>query len=208
MIRYLKGTVQETIERGIVLLTNGIGYEVHLPPTARHSFDEEARKAQGEKTPVELFISNRASQQQPVPRLFGFQHVLERDFFEELIDVSKIGGSTALDAMSIPVPQIARAIVNGDAKTIRSLKGIGEKKADMIIAELKRRVAKYALLREDAAAVGPEPLDFKIEVRETLVKQLQFKPQEAHRLIELAVKENPAMQSAEELFDEVLRLHK
>ena len=202
MIRFLKGTLMSKTERGLVLLSNGLGYEIELPMTTRRLC---AAKIEGE--PVELFISYRATQQQPVPRLFGFQRELERDFFEELIDVSEIGGSTALDAMSIPVPQIARAIVEGDVKTIKSLKGIGEKKADMIIAKLKRRVAKYALLPEDAAATS-EPPDFKIEVRETLVKQLGFKAQEAQRLIDLALKENSAIKSAEELFDEVLRLHK
>ena len=203
MIRYLKGNLMSKTDRGLVVLSNGVGYEVELPMTARRLC---AAKIEGE--PVELFISYRATQQQPVPRLFGFPRELERDFFEELIDVSEIGGSTALDAMSIPVPQIARAIVEGDVKTIRSLKGIGEKKADMIVAKLKRRVAKYALLSDDAAAVTSEPPDFKIEVRETLVKQLGFKAQEAQRLIDLAMKENSGIKSAEELFDEVLRLHK
>ena len=202
MIRFLKGTLMSKTDRGLVVLSNGVGYEVELPVTTRRIC---AAKLEGDD--VELYISYRATQQQPVPRLFGFQRQLERDFFEELIDVSEIGGSTALDAMSIPVPQIARAIVNGDAKTIRSLKGIGEKKADMIIAKLKRRVAKYALLSDDAVAVS-EPVDFKVDVREILVKQLQFKPQEAQRLIDLAINENPAIKSAEELFDEVLRLHK
>jgi len=202
MIRFLKGTLMNKTDRGLVVLSNGVGYEVELPVTTRRMC---AAKLDGE--PVELYISYRATQQNPVPRLFGFQRQLERDFFEELIDVSEIGGSTALDAMSIPVPQIARAIVNGDAKTIRSLKGIGEKKADMIIAKLKRRVAKYALLSDDAVAVS-EPVDFKVDVREILVKQLQFKPQEAQRLIDLAIKENSTIKSAEELFDEVLRLHK
>jgi Holliday junction DNA helicase RuvA len=202
MIRFLKGTLMSKTDRGLVVLSNGVGYEVELPVTTRRIY---AGKSEDED--VKLYISYRATQQNPVPRLFGFDRELERDFFEELIDVSEIGGSTALDAMSIPVPQIARAIVNGDAKTIRSLKGIGEKKADMIIAKLKRRVAKYALLSDDAVAVS-EPVDFKVDVRETLVKQLQFKPQEAQRLIDLAIKETPAIKSAEELFDEVLRLHK
>ena len=203
MIRYLKGQLMGKTERGIVVLSNGIGYEVELPLTTRRLY---AGKPDGHQ--VELYISYRATQQQPAPRLFGFQRELERDFFEELIDVSEVGGSTALDAMSIPVPQIARAIVNGDTGTIKRLKGIGEKKADMIIAKLKRRVAKYALLPEDATGSPDEQADFKAEVRETLVKQLQFKPQEAQRLIEQAMKEKPSVKSAEDLFDEVLRLHK
>jgi len=201
MIRYIEGKLKAKTKRGIVVLANGVGYEIELPPPARRLY-----AGRPEDDGVKLYISYQATQQQPVPRLFGFPRELERDFFEELIVVSGIGGPKALDAMSMPIPQIARAIVDQDANTLRSLKGIGEATADNMVAQLKRKVAKYALLPEDAAT--SEPPDFKIEVRETLVKQLGFKSQEAQRLIDLAMKENSAIKSAEELFDEVLRLHK
>jgi len=218
MIRYIVGKLKGKTDRGIVVFVGnetksnktdtgsecGVGYEVELTAAARRSFS-----GLKDLSEVALYISFQQSERQPVPRLYGFRHELERNFFEELIRVPDVGPSVALSAMSaVPVRQIAKAIVERDVGTLKSLKGIGEKTAEKMIAELRNRAAKYALLPEDAGSVSEEPPDFRAEVSETLVKQLHFKPAEAQRLIEQAMKENPSVKSAEDLFDEVLRLHK
>lgn len=203
MIRFIHGKLIGKSDRGIVVLVNGVGYEVELPVTTRRAYG-----AREEGTPAELFISFQQSQNQPTPRLYGFEHQLERDFFEELIRVKDVGPSLALSAISIPVRQIARAIVDQDVKTLQSLKGIGKKTAQQIVAELSDRVAKYALLPEGATSTTEEPVDFKTEAHETLVKQLQYKPQEAERLVEQAMKQDKSISSAEDLFDAVLKLDK
>ncbi len=204
MIRYLDGVLMGKSEGGIVVrIGSGVGYYVELPVVTRRAYGHYE-----EGSPVNLHISYQQSQNQPVPRLYGFEHELERNFFEELIRVKDVGPSLALSAMSIPVRQIARAIVDHDIKTLQSLKGIGKKTAQQIVAELSDRVAKYALLPEGAAAPTEELVDFKTEARETLVKQLQYKPQEADRLIELAMKQDESISSAEELFDAVLKLNR
>lgn len=200
MIRYLDGILIAKSDKAIVVLVNGIGYEVELPVTVWRTY---ATKTEGSN--VKLYISYQQSQNQPVPRLYGFECELERDFFEELLRVNDVGPSVALSVMSAPVRQTARAIVDRDVKTLKSVKGVGEKLGDKIVAELRNRVAKYALLPEDSAAAAAEPSDFRFEVRETLVKQLHFKPAEAQRAIEEALKRDKTIASAEELFDEVLR---
>jgi len=217
MIRYIRGKLIGKSERGIVVLVGdaksgetdpknmqGVGYEIEVPGST-----QRALSGQGEGEDVELFISFQQSQQQPVPRLYGFKHQLERDFFEELLRVEDVGPRVALTAMSsVSVPHIAKAIVDRDVKSLKSLKGVGEKTAEKMIAELRSRAAKYALLPEGAVSALEEPIDFKTEVRETLVKQLGFKPVEAQRAIEDAMKRNPKIASPEDLFDEVLRGHK
>jgi len=214
MIRFIRGKLKSKKDRQIIVLVgasdttgeagaetmHGVGYQIELPASAWRSFCGTELDSD-----VELHISSQGSQQQPVPRLYGFRRELERDFFEELIRVKDVGSAKALDAMSLPVPQIAKAIVERDVRTLKSLKGVGETTAEKIIAELRSRVAKYALLPEDAAAMLEEPVDFKVEVQETLVKQLQFKPLEAQQAIEEAIKRNAKISSAEDLFDEVLK---
>jgi len=191
-------------EGGIVVaVKSGVGYYVELPVVTRRAYGHRDNGS-----PVNLHISFQQSQNQPVPRLYGFEHELERNFFEELIRVKDVGPSLALSAISIPVRQIARAIVDQDVKTLQSLKGIGKKTAQQIVAELSDRVAKYALLPEGAASTTEEPVDFKTEALETLVKQLQYKPQEAERLIQQVMKQDKSISSAEDLFDAVLKLDK
>lgn len=203
MIRFLEGKLIDKREKSVVLLVNGVGYEVELPATVRRAIS-----SYDENSPISLHISYQQSTNQLVPRLYGFLRQLERDFFEELLRVDKLGPSIALSAMSVPVNQIARAIAERDTKTLKSIKGVAEKMADKIVAELKNGVAKYALLPEEATSVAQESADFRVEVRETLTKQLHFKAQEAQRLIDLALKQNSTIASAEDLFDEVLKIHK
>jgi Holliday junction DNA helicase RuvA len=84
------------------------------------------------------------------------------------------------------------------------LKGIGERKAEKIIATLKGKVAMYALMRE--VETLPELAeDFKKEVENVLVSQLGHKSMEARKMIEEAMKRNPRISSSEELFEEVYR---
>lgn len=203
MIRFLEGKLIGKTQKGIVLFVNGVGYEVELSEPTRRGI-----AGQNADSPIHLYVLFHSSTNQPVPRLYGFLQELERDFFEELMRVNDLGPTKALSAMSAPVRQIARAIIDRDVKTLKSLKGIGEKTADKIIAELRGRVAKYALLPDEGSSAPAEPLDFKADVRDTLTKQLQFKPQEAQKLIEEALKAKPSISSAEDLFDEVLKLHK
>jgi Holliday junction DNA helicase RuvA len=217
VIRFLEGRLIEKNEKGVVVFVgrtekneqgvavpvDGIGYEVEVGATTRRLLPgKEEEKA------VLLHVSYQQSANQPVPRLYGFLKQLERDFFEELLRVDKVGPSIALAAMSVPVNQVAKAIVDRDVKTLSSIKGVAKKTAEKIIAELNNRVAKYALLPDEAAGLPEEVPDFRAEVKETLTKQLGFKPQEAQRLIDEAMKQNSAVSSAEELFDEVLKAHK
>ncbi|MEN6616424.1 MAG: Holliday junction branch migration protein RuvA, partial [Syntrophorhabdus sp.] len=138
------------------------------------------------------------------PVLVGFRHELDREFFELFIMVEDIGPMAAIKALTKPIREIARDIEAKDAKTLRKLKGIGERKADKIVATLKGRVAKYALMPE-TAAVAPVAEDFIKEVEQVLVTQLGHKMFEARQMIEDAMKRNPGITSSEELFEEVYR---
>ena len=61
-----------------------------------------------------------------------------------------------MKALVLPIPQIARAIEERDSKTLESLKGIGKRTADKIIATLQGKVGKFALMREDQVPAEEE----------------------------------------------------
>jgi Holliday junction DNA helicase RuvA len=84
------------------------------------------------------------------------------------------------------------------------LKGIGERKAEKIVATLKGKVAKYALM-PDIELPAAAPDDFRKEVEDVMVTQLGHKVYEARKMIDDALKRNPAMGTSEELFEEVYR---
>jgi Holliday junction DNA helicase RuvA len=201
MIGYLEGKLLKIEENRIILLANQVGYEILLPAIVRESIDS---KKVGEE--VALHIYHHQTERQPKPTLIGFNREVEREFFRYFISVEDIGPMKAVQALTVPVRQIARAIESRDAAYLKRLKGIGNRTAQKILATLEGKVAKFALIREVEKSAGVIPLeDFKERVQEVLVKQLGHKVKEAKEMIAAALKRNANITTAEELFEEVYR---
>jgi Holliday junction DNA helicase RuvA len=203
MIRYIEGRLFKKEEDRIVVLSNGVGYEILLPAIVRKTF--ATKKAGDEGEMVKLHIYYHQTERQPKPLLIGFNFEPEKEFFEKFITVEDIGPPTAVKALVLPIPKIAKAIEERDSKTLESLKGIGKRTADKIIATLHGKVGKFALMREDQIFIEAEVVDFKKQVEEVLVKDLGHKLGEAQRLVREALLRNPNIASPEELFEEVYR---
>ena len=203
MIRYIEGKLLKKEEDRIVVLANGVGYEVLLPAIVRQTFNPKRAGEDGET--VRLYIYYHQTERQPKPLLIGFNYEPEKEFFEKFIKVEDIGPPSAVKALVVPIPQIARAIEERDSKTLESLKGVGKRTADKIIATLQGKVGKFALMREDQILAEEEVVDFKKQVEEVLVKDLGHKVSEAQRLIKEAMLRNPGITTPEELFEEVYR---
>jgi Holliday junction DNA helicase RuvA len=201
MISYLAGELIETFDDRVTLFVGGIGYDILIPAYLINEIKEDEKK--GMKA-LKLYISYNQTERQPKPILVGFKHPFDKKFFELFISVEDIGPTAAIKALIKPVGDIARFIEEKDSKALRQLKGIGERKAEKIIATLKGKVAMYALMpRMEVATEVVE--DFRKEVEDVLVIQLGHKLTEARAMIEEAMKRNPRMTSSEELFEEVYR---
>ena len=202
MISYLRGELRmnHAQDDRVTLIVNGIGYEVLIPAYGMKRIRTEKK----DRDELELHVSYNQTERQPKPVLVGFQSSLDKEFFELFISVEDIGPAAAVKALVKPVREIARSIEAKDAKALKELKGIGERKAEKIIATLKGKVAKYALMPE-VAAPAEVAEDFRKEVEAVLVNQLGHKLTEARQLIEDAMKRNPRIASSEELFEEVYR---
>jgi Holliday junction DNA helicase RuvA len=202
MISYLKGMLRlnRANEDRITLIVNGVGYEVLIPSYEMKRI--KSGRADGDE--LELYVSFNQTERQPKPVLVGFQSSLDKEFFELFISVEDIGPMAAVRALMKPIREIARSIEDKDIKALRQLKGIGERKAEKIVATLKGKVAKYALMQDIEAA--PEAAeDFRKEVETVLITQLGHKLFEARQMIEEALKRNPLINSSEGLFEEVYR---
>jgi Holliday junction DNA helicase RuvA len=201
MIGYLEGRLLRKEEDRILLLSNQIGYEILLPVIVRESIEP---RTPGDE--LALYIYYHQTERQPKPVLIGFNLEVEREFFRHFISVEDIGPMKAAQALTAPVRDIARAIESRDIAYLKQLKGIGNRTAQKILATLEGKVAKFALIRprERPAETAP-PVDFETQVQEVLVKQLGHKVREARAMIGEALKRNPGIITAEELFEEVYR---
>jgi Holliday junction DNA helicase RuvA len=118
--------------------------------------------------PISLFTiyyhDGDPSRGRVTPRLIGFLSEVEREFFDMFCSVDGVGAKKALRAMVRPVKDIAEMIEEQDAKGLSSLPGVGGATADRIIAKLKRKMSKFALL------VARES-DYQAEVRRDVVQE-------------------------------------
>ena len=79
--------------------------------------------------------------------LFGFASERELECFKLLISISGIGPKMALAILSVLNPdELSLAIAAGDYKAIASAQGIGAKKAQRIVMELKDKIASGMLV--------------------------------------------------------------
>jgi len=200
VISYLEGKLKVIYDDRVTLLVNGISYDILIPVYVMN----EIRGSYKIDSDLSLYISYNQTERQPKPILVGFTKQLDKEFFELFISVEDIGPVAAIRAIVMPIRDIARAIEEKDVKSLKRLKGIGERKADKIVATLKGKVAKYALMPDVSLAVEVKE-DFRKEVEYVLVSQLGHKVLEARRMIEDAIKRNPQINSSEELFEEVYR---
>lgn len=201
MIGYLEGKLLKKDEDRILLLNNQIGYEVLLPAVVR-------KRLQGVKLgdEIALYIHQHQTERQPKPILIGFNLEAEREFFRLFISVEDIGPMKAVQALTEPVREIARAIESRDVAYLKQLKGVGNRTAQKILATLEGKMAKFALIRQYEKTEEALPAeDFVAQVQEVLVRQLGHKVKEARGLIAKALQRNKHISSPEELFEEVYR---
>lgn len=80
------------------------------------------------------------------PRLIGFQTEPERQFFDLFCSVDGVGVKKALRAMVRPVNELATLIEGQDAKGLSALPGIGPATGEKVIAKLRRKMPRFALM--------------------------------------------------------------
>jgi Holliday junction DNA helicase RuvA len=200
MIGYLLGKILKKESDRLILLANQVGYEVLVPAMVMESL---AEKKNGDE--LALHIYYQQTERQPKPVLIGFNHEIEKEFFQSFIGVEDIGPLKAVKAMTLPVSEMARAIEEGDLEALGRMKGIGRRTAQKIVATLQGRMGKFALMRVEQPSAPAPAADFIQQVLDVMVQQLGHRAADARRMIAEAFKRNSAISSPEELFEEVYR---
>lgn len=134
MISYISGVIQKISfgkDSYIDLLTKmDIAYRVHIPQNF-------ASIEKGQQVSLYTHFHVREDMQS----LFGFETEEDRDFFEELITVSGVGPKIALAVLSTyKKDDLEKIILEGDAKKLSKVSGLGSKGAQKIILELRGKI--------------------------------------------------------------------
>jgi Holliday junction DNA helicase RuvA len=136
MIAYLKGSFATKTPSQVYVDVNGVGYEVQI---SLNTYSKIQDLDNGTLL-THLLVREDAH------ILFGFFEPAEKEMFLLLIAVSGVGASTARIMLSYMKPEeLSRAIVQGNARLLESVKGIGKKTAERIVLELRDKLAKQPL---------------------------------------------------------------
>ena len=153
MITKITGTPVAVAADTLTLAVGAFEYEILIPEFARRNLQDKIGREVSLHT-VE-YLEGNAMQGRLIPRLVGFLNPIEREFFDMFCEVDGVGVKKALRAMVRPVQEVATMIEEQDAKGLATLPGVGPATAERIIAKLRRKVPKFALLvARDTAAGG------------------------------------------------------
>jgi Holliday junction DNA helicase RuvA len=146
MIAGLRGRVFKVDEDFVFLETpGGVIYKVKVPNflLSKISKDEE----------ILLYTYTYFSQNGF--ELYGFEREEELKVFEALLEIPGIGPSMALRVLSdLSISELASAVKTGNVNILKKVKGLGTKKAEMIIFALKDSIFEIGVSDEENQAIS------------------------------------------------------
>lgn len=185
MITRITGELVSLRGDTLTLRIGAYEHEVLIPEFTRRQLQQEVNREVSLHT-IE-YLEGNPMQGRMTPRLIGFLSEAEREFFELFCSVDGVGVRKALRAMVRPVREVATAIEEQDAKALSALPGIGPAMSERIVAKLRRKVPKFALLVARQEAAGTEvQLDLVSEAYEAL-RTLGHGEADARKLLDAAL---------------------
>jgi Holliday junction DNA helicase RuvA len=191
MIAYLKGDFVNKSPASVQVEVNGVGYDVQI---SLNTYTKIQNLDKGM-----LYTSLLIREDAHI--LYGFFDLAEKEIFQHLISVSGIGASTARVMLSYMKPEeLAKAIIQGDTRTLEGVKGIGKKTAERMVLELRDKLAKHPL-ETNISALKNNTLQ---QDALNALTALGINRLAAGQALEKTLAANPSL-SVEELIKKVLR---
>jgi Holliday junction DNA helicase RuvA len=187
LITKISGQLLALGDDHVTLANPPFEYEISIPEFTRRQLQGLIGQVISLHT-IHYIEGNAAQGSRLTPKLVGFLTTAERDFFELFCSVDGVGVKKALRAMTRPVQDTAVLIEQQDAKGLSSLPGVGPATAEKIIATLRRKMPRFALLvrREEPTMADTQKPGVVEETYQALLV-LGHNESDARRLIEQAV---------------------
>lgn len=202
MITRITGKLAALFDDHAILTVGAFDYEVLIPEFARRQLQSSI--GQEVSFCTIHYLDGDPSRGRQTPRLVGFLSPVEKEFFELFCSVDGVGTKKALRAMVRPVSEVASAIEDQNAKVLSSLPGVGPATAERIIAKLRRKVPKFALMvsKEVAGEEKIAPPDVVAESFEALLA-LGHSESDARRLIDLVLEKGKKFKDVQEVLQAI-----
>ncbi len=204
MITKITGTLVSLRDAEATVAAGPFEYQVLVPEFVRRQLQSLLNEKISLRTIT--YLDGNPQKGRLSPRMVGFMTEAEKEFFDLVCSVDGVGVKKALRAMVRPVQEVATYIEEADVKQLTTLPGIGPAVADRVIAKLRRKMPKFALIvAKDFAGDEPERADILTEVFEALVS-LGHSNADARKKIEAVVDQGKKLKTLEEFLTEIYRL--
>ena len=198
MISSIKGKLVALEETSAFVEAGPFELEVYVPDFVRRQLQAKI----GEPVRLQTMTYLEGNPQKGgrlTPRMVGFATQAERAFFELICSVDGLGMKKALKAIVRPVREVAAAIEQQDTKTLSTLPGIGPAVADRIVAKLRRKMTRFALMVDQAGESMSEPLnDVLADTYEALLA-LGHTAEDARNKLDIALEGGKKYKKVEDL---------
>lgn len=173
MISYLQGVIHYHQPHRVVLLVQGVGYEVELPKRVASQVD----MGQDLGIWVHQIIREDASD------LYGFSDISDRDAYRLILKAPQVGPKLALAILDVfPASSLAHVGFMGSAEDLLSVKGLGPKLADRLIVDLKSWVGKGLLTVPEEISAPKLEISSQGEALQVLI-QLGYKEPQVRKVL-------------------------
>lgn len=197
MYAYITGTLAEKHPTDAIIEAAGVGYRLAIPASSYEKLPAVGKPARLLTTYV---VRDDAH------LLYGFATEPERAAFDLLIGVSGVGPKLALAALSAMSPSELRdTFVSGDAAMLTRIPGVGKRKAEKLIVELRDKMASADGIDASAGGGGTEETaQARADARAGL-EALGLSRAEAERRLRKALRAHPGTTAADDLLRLALR---
>ena len=131
MYSFIKGKVDEVGIGKLVIECNDIGYEITVPERIA------ATLKVGDIVKIYTYLYVKEDRQE----LFGFLTNEEKLFFNQLISINGVGPKSAIQILGThDLVTLRTAMATQDVKTLTQVKGLGKKRAEMMIVNIKGNI--------------------------------------------------------------------
>ena len=188
MIEYIRGELTEITPAMAVVEAAGVGYALNISLNTYAAIQN--------KKEVKLYVHEAlvTGGRDDSFSLYGFTNKEERELYRLLITVSGVGANTARMILSALTPaELGNVIASGDERTLKAVKGIGQRTAQRIIVDLKDKIAVSEIgPQQSGAPAAPDPINK--EVRQEAISALTmlgFSPAPTSKVVTEILRQQP-----------------
>lgn len=155
MIGLIEGKLVYKSAQNVLLMANGVGYELECPASTLWALPSEEQGVM-----VRLFVHTHV--REDAIRLFGFLSLFDREVFQALISVSSVGPKLALALLGpFDGAELVELLFYNETDRLLSVPGIGQRKLEKLVVDLGPKIEKLKNLREihahSAVSAMPAP---------------------------------------------------